>query len=154
VKNRLLERIHPTELQEARAVAEARPLPPRKPFRAAYTGVAADVLPELLADTSWSALGMRRPATPRPIALTDWSARIADDWTHINRRWDNARDALVRAIVRDTEADEYEVQVATAPLLAAIVDLTAVVMPQWRKALDGHAADELAWIDAEMAVAL
>jgi hypothetical protein len=144
VKNRLLERIHPTELQEARAVAEARPLPPRKPFRAAYTGVAADVLPELLADTSWSALGMRRPATPRPIALTDWSARIADDWTHINRR----------AIVRDTEADEYEVQVATAPLLAAIVDLTAVVMPQWRKALDGHAADELAWIDAEMAVAL
>jgi hypothetical protein len=152
----VLAKYHRDEFPDTRKTFEAVHPPKReKPFRAAYTGVAADVLPWLrAADTSWSALGMRRPTAPRPIVLTDWSARIAADWTHINRRWDNARDALVRAIVRDTEADEYEVQVATAPLLAAIVDLTAVVMPQWRKALDGHAADELAWIDAEMAVAL
>jgi hypothetical protein len=57
--------VHRDEFPDVRKDFEAVHPPKREPFRSAYTGVAADVLPELrAADTSWSALGMRRPTAP------------------------------------------------------------------------------------------
>jgi kynureninase len=102
-------------------------------------------------------LGLRRPSvpsTPRPIVLTDWSARLASDWTHIADRWDNAADALAREFTRLSGACEYAPRVLVAPLLSELAELKAVTIVDWRQALRVHAEDELALIDAEMAVAL
>jgi hypothetical protein len=65
IKTMVLTKYHRDEFPDTRRDFEAVHPPKREPFRSAYTGVAADVLPWLrAADTSWSALGMRRPDAP------------------------------------------------------------------------------------------
>jgi hypothetical protein len=120
------------------------PLPPL-PLGAPARAVAG--LAELRADR---ALGMRRPtvpSTPRPIVLTDWSARLADDWTHIADRFDNATDALAREFGHVIDSYAYGVNALTTPILSELTELKAVTIVNWRQALRVHAEDELALYD-------
>lgn len=103
------------------------------------------------------ALGMRRPtapAEPRPIVLTDWSARLASDWTYLDARFDNLADGVACDLIQAKARLQYGTHVATAPLLSELTELRSVTLPGWRKALVEHAESELALIDAELAVSL
>lgn len=84
-----------------------------------------------------------------PIALTDWSARIASDWRHLNSRWDDLGDVLDREFGRWLAGSEYAAAAVVAPLLSELTELTAVQLPDWRQALATHAEAELALYDAE-----
>ena len=68
----VLTKYHRDEFPDTRKTFEAVHPPKREaPFRAAYTGVAADVLP-------W--LRTQNEVDTTPLTLTDWSARIAADF--------------------------------------------------------------------------
>lgn len=101
MRNRVAERFAPTELVELRAAAEATAPRTPKPFRSAYPGVSADVLPWLrAADTSRAALGMRRPVAPTaPAPRTDQSAQLL-----ASRRTVRRVVAVYDALAADVEA--------------------------------------------------
>jgi hypothetical protein len=101
-------------------------------------------------------LGMRRqaaPIPPCPIVLTDWSARLASDWTHVDARHDNLADATAREFTRLSAGAEYAPRVLFAPLLSELTELKAVTLVNWRQALRVHAEDELALYGAKAEVA-
>lgn len=155
---RLAKRLHldDGEFTAARAAEESKPLPTppgRKPV-----GWGRNIIAYLRSqDTTPDALGMRRPTaptTPQPIVLTDWSARIADTWRHVNARHAQLAEATTRDLDRIHNGYVYGVHVASAPLLSELTELAAVTLVTWRQELRVHAEAELALIDAEMAVAL
>lgn len=114
--------VHRDEFPDVRKDFEAVHPPTREaPFRAAYTGVAADVLPWLrAADTSWSALGMRRPAAPTAPPSRDLieyqtavsCAMHADYERHLDTL--TAVDDISAAIADGTDA--HAVRMALAPI--------------------------------------
>lgn len=89
-----------------------------------------------------------------PLLQVDFAAWLTDDWTHVKSDLDNLDDATAREFARWSAGAEYAPRVLFAPLLSELTELVSVQLPEVRKALAGHAEDELAWIDAEMVVAL
>jgi hypothetical protein len=144
------------EFPALRAQIEAKPLP--TPPAKKPVGWGRAMLDHLNAEAPVErrTLGLRRPSAPippRPIVLTDWSARLADDWTHLASRWDNLAAATVREYDRLHLGAEYEVHAWFAPILSELTELTTVQLPEWRKALRVHAEAELALYDAKAGVA-
>jgi hypothetical protein len=84
---------------------------------------------------------------------TDWSARLASDWTHVNGRHDNLADATAREFTRLSAGAEYAPRALFAPLLSELTELKAVTLVNWRQALRVHAEDELALYGAKAEVA-
>jgi hypothetical protein len=118
----VLTKYHRDEFPDTRRDFEAVHPPKREPFRSAYTGVAADVLPWLrAADTSWSALGMRRPdAPPAPPSrdLIEYQTAVscamhADYERHLDTL------AAIDAIAA-LAADAHTVTMALAPIVALL----------------------------------
>lgn len=97
---------------------------------------------------------IRRLEEDRPIPHANWDAWLADDWTHVNGRHNNLADATAREFARLSAGAEYAPRVLFAPLLSELTELKFGTIVDWRQALRVHAEDELALIDAEMAVAL
>lgn len=84
-----------------------------------------------------------------PIVLTDWSARIARDWRHLDARWDNLSGAITRVYAGLPDSAVNETRGRFAALLSELTELTAVQLPDWRQALRVHAEAELALYDME-----
>lgn len=153
MRSRLAERIHPTEIEELRAVAEAKPLPAPPAPKPPNWG--RNMITFLHAEAP-----VERPSAffnaidPTPIPHANWSTWLADDWSHIDGRWDNLADALARESVLTCTAYEYSLSVVMTSLLASVAQLNTVDLPECSAAYVAAAESELAWIDAEMAVAL
>jgi hypothetical protein len=130
------------------------PSTPRPPLPLGAPARSVAVLVDLRAADGL--LGMTRPTAavpPRPIALTDWQARIANDWKHLNARHDAFAKATAREFISFRFAAEYASRALVSAQLAELVDLTKVRLPEWRRALTVHADAELALYGAK-AVAL
>lgn len=144
----LLTRRHPVEAPPERPRAvPARPLPPLPPEQPAR---AVAVLASLRAADR--TLGMSRPsapAAPRPIVLTDWSARLADDWRHHTAKVDNIAAANARESARTCDAYAYRLNALVTPLLSELAELTSVQLVNWRQALRVHAEAETALYGAK-----
>jgi hypothetical protein len=152
-------RLDDGEFPELRAAIEAKPLP--KPPAPKPLGWGRDMIAFLRAEDAppspaeqiRHAIRMAVAPLPtlldQPAPVTDWAARLAHAWSQVAPRTANVAEALVREGNRNAAADEYEVQAATAPLLAGFIDLTVVQLPGWRKALAETAEAELALYDAE-----
>jgi predicted glutamine amidotransferase len=160
--DRVRERIHPQEFIEARAVAEAAPLPTRPTSKPLGWGRAMlDHLREQDAtDAVEQATNARHTVVARlvtqlnaPLLQVDFAAWLADDWAHVNARLDDLDDATVRDLTQAKARYQYGTQVATAPLLSELTELKAVTLVNWRQALRVHAEDELALYGAKAEVA-
>lgn len=124
---------HPANSEVPDLSAVRRPVPapmcPKVP--------AAEVLRDLrAADTSWAALGMRRPVAPTqpaPLTLTDWSKKLAWTWAYA--------ESAIAVCIKDAKAmigsDRNAVGALFAPLFADLVDLAAEIDDD-RGALCGH----------------
>lgn len=128
---------------------------PRPPLPLGAPARAVAVLAELrAADRAPRPSAFFAAIDTEPIPHADWSAWLADDWDHLADRYAVLDDAVAREFAAFRAAFEYAPYVLVAPLLAELTELTTVQLPDWRQALTAAAEDELAWIDAEMAVSL
>jgi len=110
------------------------PLPP------GHTRAAAVLRDLRAADTSWTALGMRRPVAPTPAApltLTDWSARLASDWESVDAQLNRLRVRIAAEQVGLERSHAVAVCMLTQPLFAELADFAAEIDDD-RGALCGH----------------
>lgn len=144
MKTRLQERLRPTELIEARAAAESKPLPaPSGRLPEGWGRGMLEFLREQDAD-----------AEVRPLALTDWSARLAATFGAVDSATIAVAQSTRRAMERDADSYIHGVRCLTEPVLAELTELKLVQLLTWRQAVRVHAEAELALYDAESEAAL
>lgn len=129
------------EFPELRAAIESKPLP--APAAPKPLGWGPAMLSYL------RALDVAATPTTAPLPQTDWSARIARDWRHLDARWDNLSGAITRVYDGLPDAAVNETRGRFAQLLSELTELTAVQLPDWRQSLRIHAEAELALYGTE-----
>lgn len=123
MRSRLLERIHPTELIEARAAAESKPLPPAPAPKPPNWG--RDMIAFLRAEAPVEprTLGMRRPSAPtaRPLPSRDLIEYVTAVSTAIHADYERHLDTL--RVIDDIAAaapDTHTLAMALAPVVAML----------------------------------